>query len=210
MRGLRNRHFLLSDIILLPMAVYASYLLRLEQIDPASRWWPGMMALMVLMVIATPLIFRRAGIYSRFWRYASIDEMLLLTGALTISVIVATGVCIGFGALLYAELWIPRSIPFILLLLGLVATTGPRLLVRIWTRRSNNGKAPANAKRVAIMGAGDAGTMIAREIQNNPQLGLHVVGFVDDNVDKQGMVIYGLPVLGGRNESGALGIQTRD
>jgi FlaA1/EpsC-like NDP-sugar epimerase len=48
------------------------------------------------------------------------------------------------------------------------------------------------------MGAGEAGTMIAREMRANPQLGLDPIGYVDDDPGKQGMRIRGLPVLGGR------------
>ena len=56
----------------------------------------------------------------------------------------------------------------------------------------------APQKRVLVMGAGDAGAMIAREMHDNPQLGLIPVGFVDDNKSKHGVRIHGVPVLGGR------------
>ena len=50
------------------------------------------------------------------------------------------------------------------------------------------------------MGAGDAGAMIAREMRDRPQLGLIPVGFVDDNKQKHGVRIHGVPVLGGRDQ----------
>ena len=60
---------------------------------------------------------------------------------------------------------------------------------------------PANGsdRRVAIMGAGSAGLMIAREIGRNPQLGMQVVGFFDDDANKRNVLIDGLPVLGDRS-----------
>jgi FlaA1/EpsC-like NDP-sugar epimerase len=57
---------------------------------------------------------------------------------------------------------------------------------------------------VLIIGAGDAGVMIAKEMQNNPQLGLELVGFVDDDAAKHGMRIQGASVHGGREHIPAL------
>ena len=53
-------------------------------------------------------------------------------------------------------------------------------------------------QHVIIMGAGKAGSMVVREIKRNPQLGIHVVGFLDDNSDKLNMVIHGVKVLGNK------------
>ncbi len=198
-RKLRNRYFFFSDIVLLPIAVYLSYVLRLEAFDPSSRWWPGMVALAVCLTVFTALLFRWAGVYSRFWRYASINELLLLSGAFAVSVMVATASAGIIGALLGAHWRIPRSIPFILFLLGLALIATPRLLIRIWWRRTARaGQGQREAKPVLIMGAGDTGAAMIQEIQHNPQLGLKVVGFLDDDAGKHNVVIHGAPVLGGR------------
>ncbi len=199
MDRLRNRHFLLSDLLLLPVAVYVAYILRFEEFGPASHWWQGMFLLGVSVLCITPVVFRQAGVYARFWRYASVDELTMITGALTGAVIGASAVTILLGMVTIHALIIPRSIPFILLLTALSATAGPRFFVRVWVRRVNRGfiKA-ADVIKVVIMGAGDAGALIARELQQNPQLGLDAVGFLDDNPAKCNMVIHGLPVLGDR------------
>ena len=199
MTQLRNRHFLINDIMLLPIAVYVSYLLRLEAISPSSRWWPGMLVLAVCIVLATVSVFYFTGVYSRFWGYASVDELMLLTGAYTVSTLIATIVATSVGFVLVGELWIPRSIPFILLLSGLVVTAGLRLSVRVSARRAKRNRSySGEAKPVLIMGAGDTGADLLREIQNNPQLGLEVVGLLDDDERKHNMVIHGVPVLGDR------------
>lgn len=200
MDQLRNRHFLLLDMVLLPVAVYLSYVLRLERFGPSSRWWPGMMGLAICVMIVTPIVFRRAGVYSRFWRYASVNEVMLLTGAFTVATLIATGAVALAGYLLVGSLPIPRSIPFILLLLGLAVTAGPRLLARIRSRRAAPTEAEtADAQPVLIMGAGDTGATMAREIQHNPQLGMRVAGFLDDDPQKHHVVIHGVPVLGDRH-----------
>ncbi len=205
MHRLRNRHFFILDLLLLPIAVYASYVLRLESFGPASRWWPGMIALAVCATAVTPAVFRWAGVYSRFWRYASVDELLLLTGAFTTAALTASAIVAGAGYALTGRLPIPRSIPFILLLAGLIMTAAPRLSVRIRSRRSSLfGHEASRAEPVLIMGAGDTGAAMIREIQQNPQLGLRVAGFLDDDPQKHHVVIHGAPVLGGRDAIGRL------
>ena len=199
MTRFRNRHFLVSDLILLPLAIYIAYVLRLESMSPFSKWWTGMVVLGISLALTTVVVFYYVGVYSRYWRYASVDELMLLTGAFTIATLLASFVAIGLGFLVAHELWIPRSIPFIVLLLGLVATAGPRLSVRVWTRRSKRTKRGMKSVRpVLIMGAGDTGAALAQEIQNNPLMGLEVVGLLDDDSRKHNAVIHGVSVLGSR------------
>ncbi|MGB0386591.1 MAG: polysaccharide biosynthesis protein [Ardenticatenaceae bacterium] len=195
----RNRHFFFSDVLLLIVASYLSYALRLEALNLGSQW-PSFFLFTGLALLVMPLFFFRAGLYARYWRYASIDELLLLTGTITLSTLVV-GVCSVIGSeLLLGRYVVPRSIPVIFFLLALVATAGPRLAVRSWLRvglrRLNGG----HAKPVLVMGAGSAGSMIVRELQHNTELGLDVVGFLDDDSEKQKMHIYGVPVLGDRHE----------
>jgi len=196
---LRNRHFFFVDVILLPLVVYLSFVLRLERFDIVP-FWTGFAIFTLIAVIITPWLLRVSGVYSRYWRYASTDELLLLIGADTVSVL-----CTSVAALLVTTLipvagTIPRSVPIIYLFLVLSATAAPRLAVRVAGRYNgkNGGSRPRQA--VAIMGAGDAGAMILREIQNRQHVDMDVVGFLDDDPDKHGVRIHGVPVLGNRHD----------
>jgi UDP-GlcNAc:undecaprenyl-phosphate GlcNAc-1-phosphate transferase len=80
------------------------------------------------------------------------------------------------------------------LLLALV--TGSRMLFRFL--RDYFAGLPRRGNRLLIVGAGDAGEMILREIRNNPELEYQPVGFIDDDIAKAGKRIHGLPVFGGR------------
>jgi len=113
---------------------------------------------------------------------------------------------------------LPRSIPLIDGMLTLIAVGGIRFSVRLaerwpcgiriipqgWPYRAHmipqgwRRRGSPSGQRVLIIGAGNAGRMIVREMQANPQLGLEPVGFIDDEPAKQRVKIQGLPVLGNR------------
>ncbi|MCG8349309.1 MAG: polysaccharide biosynthesis protein [Chloroflexales bacterium] len=199
MSYLRNRHFLASDIILLPIAVYTSFVLRLEEPD-LSKYWAGLILFTVVSVVVMPLIFTMAGIYSRYWRYASVEELLLLSSAVTASTLIIGGLSLIGAWILPGSVVVPRSIPFIFFLLALVATASPRLIARLAHgyeyRRRGNGR----ALPVLIVGAGNAGIMMVRELRQNPQLEMEVIGFLDDDPAKQNVRILGVSVMGNHHD----------
>lgn len=195
MKQLRNRHFFLSDLILLAFACYLSYVLRLEALNIAP-YWASFFLFSALALFVTPWFFWKVGLYARYWRYASVDELLLLTGTVTISALLIAASSFISSRLLLGSYPVPRSIPFLFLLLALAMTAGPRLIMRLMIRYNHRQSGRDNGMPVLIMGAGDVGTMIVRELQNKPHLSLEVVGFLDDDPLKQEMYIYGVPVLG--------------
>ena len=199
----RNRHLLLTDVLLLPMAAVLAFALRLDsgQLQMYART-------MLIYALAAPLIqipiFNTLGIYGRFWRYASIDEFLLLAWAALIGGLAQGALFFGIQVL-FPDLLnpsVPRSIPLIAILLTLTLIAGPRLALRLWSqnnrRATNAASVPPVVERVLIVGAGLAGAMILRELRANPQTGLIPVGFVDDDPHKQGMLIQRTRVLGSR------------
>ena len=202
-RPLRNRYLFASDIVLLAVAAYLSYVLRLETFDLGVHR-PGFPIFTGLALVIIPLVFRRTGVYTRYWRYASVEELVLLAGSVTIGVLLTGGISLVAVRLLPAAWAVPRSIPLIFLLLALVATAGPRFLLRLAARSTAHGRADKGSRvhapePVLIMGAGEAGAMIVRELQRNPYLGLEPVGFLDDDLAKHDVRIHGVPVLGDRH-----------
>jgi FlaA1/EpsC-like NDP-sugar epimerase len=101
----------------------------------------------------------------------------------------------------------PRSIPLIFFLLALVATGGPRLSARLAARFVQSPWPNYTPDRILVMGAGNAGAMIVREIQRQARPNVTIVGFVDDDPSKHNLCIYGVPVLGDRTSIPELVIQ---
>jgi FlaA1/EpsC-like NDP-sugar epimerase len=199
---LRNRYFLLLDMVALPLAVYLAYWLRLEGLDFA-RYGGGFILFTALALIATLVAFWSTGVYSRFWRYASVEEMLLLAGDLLMVVFVAAAITLIAAPWLPGGGSFPRSVPIIFYFLGLAVTATPRFAMRLAARsrsgfRTREDSSGRPAQPVLVMGAGDAGALIVRELQNNPHLGLDPVGFLDDDLAKHDIRIRGVPVLGTR------------
>ncbi len=206
---LRNRHLFAADLLLIVPAVYAAYAIRLEHFD-LGAYWPACLIAVALALLVMPATFYAAGIYARHWRYASIEELWLLAAAtLLAAAIVGVGSAVGVRGLTSAG-WVapgsllpPRSVPFIFYPLALTVVAVPRLALRTSARSTSlkraNGHPPAAAaQNVLVIGAGDAGAMIVREMQQNPHLGLDPVGFVDDDSQKLGLRIHNVPVLGDR------------
>jgi FlaA1/EpsC-like NDP-sugar epimerase len=132
-------------------------------------------------------------LYHRLWQYASIGELEAIVKA-------NTAATIAFVALIYVGHLptLPRSVYIASWLLMNVFIGGSRLGWRIL--RQYLASAPAqDSKKTLIVGAGDAGALVARELLNNKELRLSPAGFVDDDRNKQKLSLMGVPVLGTRD-----------
>ena len=198
---MRNRFLLALDIPLLVLCAFLAFGLRF---DLAFLRHPDLRGFFLWFAVATtivkPPIFYGFGIYGRYWRYASVGDLLAVALAVSASTLalsvalVSLSVFIGVGGL-------SRSVLLIDWLLTLVVIGGVRLSVRVLSEARRPGVAhgmgSTGVKRVLLAGAGEAGLLVAREIKRNPQLHMETVGFVDDDASKQGKRVMGLPVLGG-------------
>ncbi len=196
MKRIRNRHFLIGDIIWLALASYASFVLRLDSFS-LGQYWLGWAAFTGLILLITPAVFYVNRLYTHYWRYASVEELLLLAGSMTISTAIA-------GSLVLLEFWIlggsvaiPRSTPLIFLLLAVAATAGQRFLVRLESRYEHRTAARQNnLSNALVLGAGNTGALMIREVQQNADSDIKVVGILDDDTSKLNARIHNVPVLG--------------
>ncbi len=201
--ALRNRHFLAADIVLFLLIPMVALALRLDSALEFRHYGRSLLVTTLCFLIIKIAVFYRVGLYTRFWRYASIDELahIIVVGLGATAVQLA-----GYLLLLRPLGWIsddfPRSLPLIDGLLTVVAVGGVRYSVRLAERLQDQRARTPNGERVLIVGAGEAGVSIVQEMQSNPRLGLLPVGFVDDDPDKQRARIRGVQVLGSRGRIG--------
>jgi len=186
---LRNRHFLFLDIFIFCVTPIMAIILRTDDISSPLAYAPGLLFYIVIAVAIRIGLSCATGLYQRYWRFAGIDELTLITAIMTLSTTLILGCYFGiylaFNYYASAQLIAmpPRSVPFIDSLLALSLVGGLRFSIRMaehWSYTRPVGK----IKRVLIVGAGSAGSMCLREIQNRPELGLIPVGFIDDNPEK--------------------------
>ncbi|MHB0879164.1 MAG: polysaccharide biosynthesis protein, partial [Anaerolineae bacterium] len=200
LRNIRNRYLLLIDVMLLPVAVYFGFVLRWDRFDLgadyAGQYLDGYLLFTGLCIVILPVVFRLTGVYSRYWRYASVEELVLLAGSVTLSALIAGGIYVAGKALMPHFPLVPRSIPLAFAMLALATTAAPRLAIRFFGMRTWSRDPSVSAVPTLVMGAGDAGAMIVREMKHHPELGMDVVGFLDDDPAKHNVRIHGVPVLG--------------
>jgi FlaA1/EpsC-like NDP-sugar epimerase len=200
---IRNRYFIAADLLLTALSAVLGFAIRLD-IPQFERYAPACFLFALLaMAVKVPIYFF-FGLYRRYWRYASVQEIVTILGATTVSSAILSLVVLG---VLLPQGWFakfPRSALIIDWLWSLFFIGGIRFSVRFLgefgTFGNGNGYQyqGSRPRRVLIVGAGDAGAMIVREMRNNPEVGMEPVGYVDDNSAKIGMHIRGLPVLGTR------------
>jgi FlaA1/EpsC-like NDP-sugar epimerase len=187
-------------------AAYAfSYLLRFEFAIPPE--YAAIFKSSLLVVVGVQLtigIF--FGFYRGWWRYVGIADVVRLVFGLTTATALLVGLWYVGSKFGIHERFIhsPRGVLLIDWAFSLLALFGTRVLIRLGRDRFRPQEIPDGQKRVLIVGAGDAGETLAREIEHRPQLGMKVVGFVDDQRAKWGAHIRGIKVNGPISNIGAL------
>ena len=198
---IRNRVFVVVDVVVWSALPVLALALRLDGFSEVGSFSTHLAAFTGAAICVKFASLWAGGLYRRYWSYASVGDLSALAGALLLAGIVVGAVYFAVLRQLVPGLPLPRSVPPLDLMLTLLATAGSRLSVRfahhVKTGKANGGLAQQD---VIIVGAGDAGGMVARELRANPQLGLNPVAFLDDDPGKLGNRVHGIPVLGTRKE----------
>ena len=192
----RSWFFLLFDILAVNVAFIGAFLLRFESVS--SQQWQFYLSVFIPYTIIRILSHYFFGIYRRAWRYASIDEVLAIVGTVSVGSVIAFMLSfMWFGTLP------PRSIIALDWFLNIAILGGSRFAWRLVARHTNGHlpvTQPVDAKNVLIIGAGDGGVLVARELRNHYAGRVRLVGFVDDDLAKQNQRILGFPVLGTKEQ----------
>jgi len=196
---------LVVDLFLLTGAFYIAYLIRFEFEIPA-RFLATFFQILPLNLIIKAAIFYFFDLYRGMWRYTSVRDLVNILKASSVS----TLLIMCFILLKHGFLGFSRSVFVIDWCLTVFFISGFRLFVRLYFEHFNYRQIEPSifnsfsgflktknihTKKLIIIGAGDAGEKIYREIRDNARLQYDVVGFLDDNPAKLGMKIHGISVL---------------
>ena len=194
---LRNRHIFLLDIVALLWIPTLALTLRLDGLS----WWPRNARALILFTLVTLLvklpIFFKQNLYDRYWCYASVSDLILVLTAVGLSTTVLTALFVvlhvplnRYGLAMY------RTVPLIDGMLTGLAVGGLRFGLRGLYHWQHRSQSVVGGRRVLVVGAGEAGSIVVREMRASPQLDMEPVAFVDDDPVKVGTHIQGLPVVG--------------
>jgi FlaA1/EpsC-like NDP-sugar epimerase len=196
--NIRNRHLFAGDLFLTVLSVLAAYILRLELIEVFSNYYISLFWMLGLALVIKPLVYYFFGLYRRMWLYASMRELRLIVMSVTVASAILTPVML----ILFANRFFisfPRSVLIIDWVISIVFIGGSRYGLRMLAemkKGNGNGKTNHKDKNALIIGAGDAGALVAKELQKNPFINLKPIGFLDDDLDKLRQQIHGIPVIG--------------
>ncbi len=199
---LRNRYVFVGDLLLTVVSVMGSFALRLD-VGQLPYYFPAMLTMCgVALALKIPTYYF-FGLYRRLWIYASTHELRLITAAVTTgSVLTSTMMLVLIAARLVVP-GMPRSALGIDWLLSLVLVGGSRFALRVLAERSSPPRS-GKSRRALVIGAGDAGALVVRELQKSSQLNVTPAGFLDDDPTKQNQEIHGVPVIGFIRDLGAV------
>src|SRR3954451_10423681 len=189
------------DGALVALAYVLAYQLRFDRgLTPSyqklfERTLPWAVGLSLVVYIA----FR---LYGKWWRYSTLRDLLAVVQA----VVLASVGLVAFVSITHpvtrvtnegiVPVSLPPSVVALWFLLTLSFLLGARLLARVVHERPRGFRARRGARSVLIVGAGDGGRLVLREMLRNPELGLNPVGFVDDDPGKRRIKVEGTRVLG--------------
>lgn len=174
------------DSLIVMTSIYFSMLIL--SVDFNIFKSPLLLITMITLLLSHHVFAFIYRLYHKAWEYASIGELMAIFKAVTYSIIVT-----GIIQFIFLQDVYFRALG-ITLMMHILLIGGSRFCWRVY--RDRYLKPTANMKRTLIVGAGSAGTMAARQLLKNPNENLLPVGYVDDDLKKQHLDFFGLPVLG--------------
>jgi FlaA1/EpsC-like NDP-sugar epimerase len=209
-KNLFDRNFFIVlglDFLFCLLALFGAYLIRFEFNIPPEFLKALTPAVPAILIVKIGCFFF-FGLYRGMWRYTGVTDLLNIVKAVSLGELLV----IGYIFLLYRFEGFPRSVFAIDACFTLLAISGCRIGIRLFFQKTpadwHTGAAlesirsphavryRAKARRLLIVGAGNCGEKIYREIKDNPQLHFRVVGFLDDNPSKLGRTLHGVDVVG--------------
>ena len=189
----RRSLIILTHAFLFLAAYVLAFLMRFD-FDIPPEWLIGLAKGLPILVIIKLVVFGYFALYRGLWQYVSLNDFMQIGKANLIS-----SVAFVVAMTLFAGAAIPRSIFLLDLILCLGMTLGMRFSLKIMKEFTFKQRISLKDHDILIVGAGDAGAMLFNEVRRNPSMG-RVVGFIDDDQTKAAESIFGVRILGRRED----------
>ncbi len=188
----QKAYVLLFDLTAIPIAWYLAYWLRYNlKPFPSSVVSDDAIHALLVLVVVQVLFYHQCKVYRGLWKFASLNELSRILKA----ILSAVGMVIPILYLLSYIHHIPRSVlPLYAITLTLIWSSG-RLLRRLYWDNRHKPEKYQVLKRVLVVGAGDAGASLIRDLNRSPEY--LPVGIIDDYQNKSGIEVHGVGVVGG-------------
>jgi FlaA1/EpsC-like NDP-sugar epimerase len=200
----RDKKLIIIDIILIIFSLYLALLLKFDFGTAGEfSYYMYFYRLSIIPLIAITLLFNDIfHLYTSLWKYASIEELLSVVYSATISnvVFIIFSYFVNYRLFESKYFRFPYTVHIIFWILSVVSLGGIRFLYRVVEVNRGGTGAQGKAKRLLIIGAGDAGALLVKEIKRSNTLNYDIVGIIDDDNTKKGKLINGIKVIGGRDE----------
>lgn len=187
------------DALSVMISYFLALLLRFDFIFSRIpvNYLEGYLWSMPYWILSTIVIFYICRLYHSIWRLASVAELrMIITAYLIIMVVDVAG-------MLFMHLRMPRSYYFMGYVLCFCMTAGTRFsyrLLRSYTNRKRQDEGKDEQDRIMIIGGGEAGQILIKELINSSRFHTKVCCVIDDNPNKRGRVLEGIPIVGDRND----------
>lgn len=177
------------DLLVVMAAWLGAYWLRFNLDAIPERFFQYSLDVLPIVIVIQGVVLYLFGVFRGVWRFTSLDDLVRILKA------VAVGAAV-LMALMFVTVRlgnVPRSIPFLYGMLLVAFLSGPRLLYRLLTERQF---ALGAGMRVLVVGAGQAGEMLVRDLHRKAGGDYQPVAIVDDKPRRQGRHLHGVPVVG--------------
>lgn len=196
-----DKRIVLVDILFIVLSLYIALFLKFDFNIPRNYW--VFFQLSVVPVIIFTVFFNKLfKLYDNIWKYASIEELFSIVYSITLTniVFIFYSYFISHTFLRSPYYRFPWTMHIIFWLLSVLSLGGFRFLLRIIENKDNTELKCKNMINVLVIGAGDAGALIIKEIKKHADLNYNIIGFIDDDSEKKGKRINGIKILGGRKD----------
>lgn len=192
------------DTISIVSAAFFSIYIRFEYSEIAAKYMEMLVSQLPIAIAVHLVVYFAFKLYGRVWRYAGSIELIAIVGANIVAALFWYGISVSIGFVL------PRSLYIFTALILILLVGASRLSLRIYSYFLNEYKYKINSikkDKVLIVGAGDAGALLFREL-NQYHIGKRqVIGFIDDDKTKIGKRMVGIKVLGSRDNIISLAVK---